>query len=265
MASDPFENLAACYDQHAAVAAEAGLRLIERLDGLRFEPKRIVELGCATGRQLRTLRNRFPRSGIVGLDNSGAMLGRARKQKGWWRPRFELLQASLLHLPLAADTVDMVYANLTPSWSGHLNGALLEMRRVLKPGGLALVSMLGPDTLNSGRLQDTLLPRLLVDVQALGSELVKAGFTEPVLDTDWLSTSYSSVKNFEEELRGAGLLQPSGPDPEVTSGRPDECPTAQWEIVSASAWAPLPGQPVRGLQGEEVSIPVESIGRRQRS
>jgi len=264
MASDPFDNLASHYDQHAAVAAEAGNRLIERLDGLRFEPERIVELGCATGRQLRSLRNRFAGSRIVGLDISAAMLARARKQKGWWRPRFELLQTNLLQLPLAADSVDMVYANLTPSWSGHLPEALCEMRRVLKPGGLALVSMLGPDTLSGSRLRDSLLPRLLVDVQALGSELVKAGFTEPVLDTDWLSTTHSSVENLESELKDAGLLQLSVPD-QALAPSSETRPTAQWEIVSASAWAPLPGQPVRGLQGEEVSIPVESIGRRQRS
>lgn len=264
MATDAFIDLAKHYDRHAAVAAEAGDRLIERLDGLRFEPEIIVELGCATGQQLRALRDRFAPAKIIGIDCSGAMLNQARGRRGWWRPRFYLLQGNLLNVPLAADSVDMIYANLTLSWAGDLPTALLEMRRVLKPGGLALVSILGPDTLGESEFRDHLLPRLLVDVQALGSELVKAGFSEPVLDTDWLRTSHSSFARLESELLAAGLLRSPGDGQQIQTSS-SESTTAQWEIVSASAWAPVAGQPVRGLHGEEVSIPVESIGRRQRS
>ena len=256
-------NLAKHYDRHAAVAAEAGHRLIERLDGLRFEPEIIVELGCATGQRLRALHDRFAQARIIGIDYSDAMLTQARRRRGWWRPRFDLLQGDLLNLPLAADSVDMVYANLTLSWAGDLPKALLEMRRILKPNGLALVSMLGPDTLGDSDFRNFLLPRLLVDVQALGSELVKAGFYEPVLDTDWLTTSHSSLATLESELLAAGLLRSPDHEQQIWTNSSGST-TAQWEIVSASAWAPVPGQPVRGLHGEEVSIPVENIGRRQR-
>ena len=264
MATDSFIHLARHYDRHAAVAAETGQRLIERLDGLRFEPQIILELGCATGQRLRALRNRFEHARIIGIDRSGAMLTKARRQRGWWRPRFDLLQGDLLNLPLAADSVEMVYANLTLSWAGELPKALLEMRRILKPNGLVLVSMLGPDTLGGSALRDFLLPRSLVDVQALGSELVRAGFSEPVLDTDWLTTSHSSLQSLTSELVGASLLR-AGDREQQFKADSSGSTTAQWEIVSASAWAPAPGQPVRGLHGDEVSIPVENIGRRQQS
>lgn len=273
MSTNRFDPLAAAWEDHAAVAEEAGRRLLERLDGLRFEPDRILELGCATGVQCRALGERFPRARIIGLDHSAAMLSRARRRRGWWRPRFELLQADLEALPLAEASVDLVYANISLNWSGDPTRALAGLRRVLRPGGLVLIALLGPDTLRETGLKKDLALKILPDVQQLGGLLIGAGFSEPVLDTDWLTTTHSSTETLVTELLGSGLLGAGSPNPgdpgaaagsAEEPGRPGQI-AVSWEIVSASAWAPQPGQPMRGPAGEEVSIPVDRIGVRRRS
>ena len=262
MATDHRKSIAGDYEKYAAVAEEAGARLLGRMDGLRFSPKLIVELGCATGRDLSALRQRFPKAIILGIDRSRSMLREARRRKGWWRPRFQLAEADAASLPLADHSADMAFVNLTPSWCGHPGELLSEARRVLEPGGLLLVSVFGPDTLRELSGEQTLSIQSVMDVQALGRELVQRGFSEPVLDTDWLTTNYSSRETMIQELNGAGFLSRSSTDDVPTEAVKPV--SIKWEIVSASAWAPQPGQPIRSTGGEEVSIPVSQIGRRQR-
>jgi malonyl-CoA O-methyltransferase len=270
MLPNRFDPLAAAYEDHAVVETEAGRRLLERLDGLRFSPARVLDIGCATGQTCQALHDRFGQAQIIGLDHSAAMLRQARRKRGFWRPRFELLQADLEALPLADASVDMVYANLSLGWSGDPQRALTGLRRVLRPGGLILLSLLGPDTLRQTGLEPELTLRLLPDVQQLAAMLIGAGFSEPVLDTDWLTATYSSRTSLVNELRGNGLLDPNGDDPDLLSATQDSSPrpgalSVELEIVSASAWAPDPGQPIRGAFGDEVSIPASRIGIRRRS
>jgi len=273
-----FDRRAENYERHAAVQSEVAERLLGRLDGLRFEPARILDIGCADGRQCLALQRRFPKSHVIGVDHSSGMLARAKARRRWWRREFELLRADGGRLPLAADSVDLIYANLSLGWMGDMEDALRCWRRVLRPGGLALVSVFGPDTLGERRAR--LTPQasafVLPDVQRFGTMLVRAGFAEPVLDTDWITTVYPDPGALLAELRGCGLLPAMSPglgargrhlalagSSEQQDDSADTC-SATWEIVSASAWAPEPGQPIRGEAGEEVSVPVSAIGIRRR-
>lgn len=270
-----FDRRAADYAQHAVVQAEAGSRLLERLDGLNFQPSRILEIGCADGRQCLALLRRFPKAKLVAVDASQGMLKRARKRQRWWRRDFELLCGDGARLPLAEDSIDLLYAHLSLAWLDDVAAALQSWRRVLRPGGLLLASVYGPDTLKDWRDALT-IGYPLIDVQAFGSALVRAGFAEPVLDTDWLTSVYHSRAALLADLRGAGLLPALTPGlaPRTrrqllkafdsrANGPASEC-RAGWEIVSASAWAPEPGQAFRSEQGEVASVPVTAIGIRCR-
>ncbi len=270
-----FDRLAEHYESHAALQTEVAERLLSRLDGLRFEPSRIVDIGCADGRQCQALHQRFPKARVIGIDLSTGMLSQAKARRRWWRRNFELLRADGSHLPLAEDSVDLIYANLSLGWLDDVEAALRCWRRVLCPGGLALLSTYGPDTLRPqrARLTPPAAFSLLPDVQRLGTLLVRAGFTEPVLDTDWITTVFPSPEALLAELRGCGLLpartrglgKRMHKSPLQANGESSaESCRAVWEIVSASVWAPEPGQPVRGAAGEEVSVPVDTIRVRRR-
>ena len=58
----------------------------------QLSPKRILEIGCGTGKNLAELARCFPDAEIVGLDLSADMLGKARKKVAIYGPRVSLLE-----------------------------------------------------------------------------------------------------------------------------------------------------------------------------
>src|SRR5699024_2561028 len=123
-----FGALAEHYDQYSAIFDEVGTRLLERLDGLRFAPERILDLGCGTGRHSLALRTRYPDARLLAVDHAPQMLAMARRRRGRWRPRFELACADLSALPIAEASIDLVFANLSLQWSPDLAATLAGLR-----------------------------------------------------------------------------------------------------------------------------------------
>lgn len=257
-----FDALADDYDRHAAIVREIGSRLLDRLEGLNFAPERIVDLGCATGALARQIHQRYPSAVTVAVDASRPMLGRAKRRQGWWRARFERVCGQAERLPFADGAFDLAVVNLVLPFLSDPEALCTELRRVLAPGGLLLISSLGPDSLNELRPAlgsgETVAVRL-IDVQGLGDVLVRAGFSEPVLDTDWLTTTHACNDQALAELSGLGFLAPTAQAPvEGAISR------LSWEAVYASAWSPEAGQPLRSGGGEIASVPIERIGIRWR-
>jgi malonyl-CoA O-methyltransferase len=279
-----FSRNAAAYDQHAAVQMEVGQRLLQRLDGINFDPRRILDLGCGTGAQSLALHERFRDASIVAMDLVMPMLRQADKRRGWWKKRFDSIVGNAMQLPLATSTFDLVHTNLMLQSCEDIESVLANLRRVLKPSGLLLVSTLGPDTLNElRRAGDRIIPgpdiAYPTDVQRLGSALSRAGFSEPVLDTDWLTVTYTSPQLLLTELECIGAIAPApGHRPgsheyasqtewmaagEKTRDEDGRYPVT-WEAVYASAWSPDEGQPIRTESGEEASFSVNSLKVRRR-
>jgi len=264
--------------------AEVARRLLERLDGLKFQPRTIVDLGCGCGVQARALSKRFGNARVVAVDRSLSMLERAGAQRGWLRRHFERVAGDANALPLAESSVDLLYSNLMLQCCADLPAALNGFRRIVKPGGLVLLSTFGPDTLREVREACKTTDaepdmRLFADVQTIGDAMMRAGFGEPVLDTDWITTTHTQPQQLLEEIATIGAAD-TGPD-----RRPGQAPAggiesrpavreslrnasglypATWEVVYASAWGPEEGTPIRNIHGEEASVSVASIGRRRR-
>ena len=57
-----FSRSASRYDEAAVLARESGQRMAERLDLVKLEPRRIADVGCATGDGLRELQQRYPKA-----------------------------------------------------------------------------------------------------------------------------------------------------------------------------------------------------------
>lgn len=279
-----FSRAAPKYAERARLQAEVGDRLLERLDGLRFEPTTVVDLGSGPGLQARALADRFGSSRVVALDWALPMLERAGKPRGRWRKRFERVAADARRLPLAESSVDLLYSNLMLQWCDDLPGLLNGLRRVLKPGGLMLLSTFGRDTLTElrqawQRIGETPRVSPFADVQTLGDAMLRAGFAEPVLDTDWITTTYRAPRDLLAELKGIGATF-AGPERQRGLTPPSRLRAlldayadfrlesglypASWEVVYASAWGPNEGAPIRSFHGEEATVSVASIGRRRR-
>jgi len=205
-----FERAAASYDEHAIVHREVERRLLEHLDPIRVDPKRIVDLGCGTGTSFELLARRYPRSEIVGIDIASAMLARARSRGTWWQRTFatsarRLVCADAERLPLAAASCGLAYSNLALQWC-RPEAFIAEAARVLQTGGLVLFSTFGPDTLKE--LRAAFGPghhvHAFVDMHDLGDELVHAGFTDPVMEMEAITMEYPSVERLALDLKGAG-------------------------------------------------------------
>src|SRR6202023_1114359 len=67
------------------------------------------------------------------------------------RPTGIRLAAEPEFLPFAPSSFDVVLSVLLLHWTNDLPGALLQLRRALRPDGLLLVSLLGGDTLSELR------------------------------------------------------------------------------------------------------------------
>ncbi len=90
---------------------------------------RVVDLGCGTGVVFPALRARFPAAGLIGVDQSAAMLAKAAEVD----PGVELVEADAA-LWRPARQIDLIYSNAALQWvAGHaqLMPALLGHCRTL--------------------------------------------------------------------------------------------------------------------------------------
>ena len=190
--------------------------MAERLEYIRIEPKRILDLGCGPGADLATLATRYPGVARIAIDSAPAMLAQARGEKNLLKrlmsfgkpaePDFVCADASAL--PLARSSVSFAWSNLMLQWLHDPLPALKEIHRVLEVGGLLMFSTLGPDTLKELRAS---LPasrsehlHRFIDMHDLGDALVGAGFSDPVMDMEMLTVTYTKLDDLFHDLRASG-------------------------------------------------------------
>ncbi len=77
-----FAKAAASYDEAAVLARETGRRMAGRLDLVKIEPKRIADIGCATGDGIRELQRRYPAALPLGHRLCGADARRRARPRG---------------------------------------------------------------------------------------------------------------------------------------------------------------------------------------
>jgi len=98
-----------------------------------------VDLGCGTGEVLECLRDVCGQ--VIGVDGSPRMLDMARRRFGSETAAgLSLRIGELDHLPLRDGEADFACINLVLHHLSRPEEALHEIRRVLRPGGLVLVT-----------------------------------------------------------------------------------------------------------------------------
>ncbi len=120
------------------------------------------------------------------------------------------------HLPLANQSLNLAISPLTLQVVNDLPGALIQIKRSLKPDGVFIAAFLGGDTLCE--LRDCLLnaevdikggvsPRIhpRIDIRDLGTLLQRAGFALPVVDSDRITVTYRSAVHLMHDLRNLAL------------------------------------------------------------
>ena len=101
---------------------------------------RVLEVGCGTGAILSELP---PRISIHGLDIDPAALAQCKIHAS----TASLIRGNALQLPYASNSFDVVYCHFLLLWVRDPLQALLEMKRVTRPGG-NIIAFAEPDYSN---------------------------------------------------------------------------------------------------------------------
>lgn len=263
-----YAHAAATSDKADALGREIARRMDERLDYIRITPKRILDLGCGTGQDLQRLAERYPDAAAFGADFALPMLAQASarvtpqtgllKRLMGARPTPPLLAADALALPLARGSISLAWSNLMLTALDDPLPALQEIHRVLEVDGLLMFSSLGPDTLKElgAALPSNAGERIhrFIDMHDLGDALVKAGFSDPVMDMEMVTLTYTELDGLLDDLRATGSANASQARPRGLSGRggwaqaravyeklrQDGRLPATFEVIQGHAWKAAP-------------------------
>jgi len=121
--------------------------------------------------------------------------------------------------PFRDASLDLVVSALALQFVNDLPGALIQVRRALRPDGLLLAALAGGDTLSELRqafaaaeaeIEDGISPRVapFADLREMGALLQRAGFALPVTDVDRLTVRYASPIALMHDLRRMGATNP---------------------------------------------------------
>ncbi|SCZ53323.1 malonyl-ACP O-methyltransferase BioC [Thiohalomonas denitrificans] len=256
---ESFERAVDSYDAAAVLQREVGERLLERLDPIRMEPQRILDVGAGTGWCSEALAQRYRKAQIVAMDLAHGMVCRTRGRFGPLNRRLRghrFACGDAEQLPFADARFDLVFSNLTLQWC-DLERTFAEFRRVLRPGGLVMFSTFGPDTLKELRASWAEVDREVhvnefLDMHHVGDAMVNARLADPVVDMELLTLTYESVPALMSDLKSLGAQTVRGGRRPTLTGksrlkalseayerfRHEGRLHSTWEVVYGHAWAP---------------------------
>lgn len=188
-------------------------------------------------------------------------------------------------LPFADASFDLVVSVGALASVSDLPGALVQVRRVLRPDGLFVAAFAGGMTL--AELREDLIgadiaawggaaARIapMVEAQAAAGLLQRAGFAMPVADVERLTVRYGSMFGLIDDLTAMGARSPLAS--RVPIGRDGLADAAARfaaravdgktpvtvEIIHLAGWAPAPGQPVPLKPGSATTSLAAALGSR---
>jgi len=275
-----FDKAASRYDEAAILQREVAERVLERLELIKLEPQRILDLGCGTGLNSKALDKRYKKAQLISLDLAPGMLKEARKHKAWLsKQRFICGDAEAL--PLADNSVDLIFSSLTIQWCHDLDSLFKECLRVLKPGGLLMFATLGPDTLhelrNSWKSVDGYNHvNAFIDMHDIGDALIRNRFADPVMDVENITMTYNEVIQLMRDLKILGAHNLTGGRPRSLTGkekllamseayesyRSNGVLPATYEVVYGHAWAPEQKEALPNGADGVFHFPVDQLRRR---
>ena len=266
--------------------ARAAQDIVERLEAVKRAFPLALDLGARDGAFGRALAasDAAARVGtLIEADLSQAMLA------GRTSPR---LVADEERLPFSPESLDLVVSGLSLHWTNDVVGALIQIRRALRPDGLFIGAMLGGATLTE--LRQALLaaeaelsggagPRVspFADAHDAAGLLQRARFALPVADVDRVSVRYAHPLDLFADLRAMGetnVLTERPPAPlnravlartveiyQARFGEADGRVVATFEIITLTGWAPHPDQQQPLRPGSAKARLADALGAIERS
>jgi malonyl-CoA O-methyltransferase len=240
-----FSRAAKTYDSVAQLQRDIGSLLLEQLPpGFSLatlpEELRVLDLGSGTGFFTKRLAQCYPQAQIIGLDIAEGMLHYAASH--FPSTRFPLTHSPSIHspsvqspsiqwlcsdaevLPLADNSVDIIFSSLAIQWCSNLAQLFSELTRVLKPGGKLYIATLGPDTLRELRVawqqvDSYVHVNQFQSVQNLTAAAAQADLSVCELQQEARTLYYDQLNEFTRELKSLGAHNINSGKPEGLTGR----------------------------------------------
>lgn len=269
-----FERAADTYDSAAVLQREIAKRMGQRLDYMKQQPQRVLDVGCGTGYITEDVLKRYPKAEIIALDLAHNMAQKTAKLGGW-RRKPKAVCADAEALPFSDNSIDMLLSSLMLQWSNDLPAVFTGFHRVLAPNGLLLFSTFGPQTLMEIRESWSKVDAQphtsqFPDMHEIGDALLQAGFQDPVTDMEMITMTYSSVRQLMRDIKRIGASNTASERSKGLMGKAklaafeaayedykteDGLYPASWEIIYGHAWL---GEGVK-LTDYEHYIPIKPV------
>lgn len=282
---ESFDRAAAGYDDVALLQQTVAQRLLERLDLIKLQPQRILDVGAGTGQLALQLTRRYKNCEVIALDLAPAMLTLARQRLGIldrWFGKQRFICADADHLPLADNSVDMIISNFAIQWCSDLDQTFGEFQRVLKPNGLLLFTTFGPDTLKELRqawrsVDDNIHVNSFIDMHDIGDAMIRSRLADPVMDTERLTLTYQDGMAVMRDLKAMGAHNVTAGRSHALTGKQklkqmldayekyrngNGLLPATYEVVYGHAWGTETRKPQQQQESGVVRIPLTELRRR---
>ena len=258
------DRIAHQFDEYDFLKVRVSNNLVERLGDTSHIFAKAHDLGCHTGQLAMRLQRQPGVERVTASDQSEEMVRQAR-QAG-----IDACQIDEEALPFSAGSYDLMMSALSLHWVNDLPGALVQIRRTLKPDGLFLGALFGVGTLAELRISlgeaeaeltngATARVSPLPGLQDMAGLMQRTGYALPVVDIETIVVRYSSPYKLLDDLGGMGeraafsSVQERALSPRIISRMAeiyaerfsdhDGKVRASFKIIYLSGWAPAPGQP----------------------
>jgi len=240
------DRAAATFAQHAFLKDAMADEIVARVDDMNRDFDRVLDLGCHDGRLGRRLR-------AAAFADAGTAFARTAGGVACDEDR----------LPFADSSFDLIVSACSLHVVNDLPGALVQIRRALRPNGLFLAAFVAGESLYELRLalleaeaailggaSARIAP--MVDVAEAAGLLQRAGFAMPVADVDTVYVRYGDLFAALADLRAMGegnvlaarrplrreVLSMAAERFKAMAG-PDGRVAVRVQILYLAGWAPL--------------------------
>lgn len=200
---------------------EVASRLAAKLEPIRLEPESWIDWSAFLGGGAGSVAARYPQARRWVVEPDAALTARsvealAASPSGGWLSRLRRPRPQVFTEPLAPASApwqpqgaQMLWANMTLHGAADLPALMGAWHRHLAVGGFLMCSGLGPDTARELRAlyreAGWPLPTVdFIDMHDLGDELVRAGFSDPVMDMERITLTWGAPQAMLDELRSWG-------------------------------------------------------------
>jgi len=211
-----FNKASASYEDAAVLQKHVLGEMFLRLKLLKINPGSILDLGCGPGNAGPDLKKFYKPHDLIYLDFAYDMLKKAEeKNKDHFLKAFssktaqQFICADMEAIPLLENSVDMVWSNLSLQWCNDLDQVFRQIAKTLTHNGLFIFSTFGPSTLHELRASLASFSQhshvnQFIDMHDIGDALIRCGFSDPVLDVDVYTLTYSTFKEIMYDLKHIG-------------------------------------------------------------